>query len=192
MPEENGAAAPPPLAPFLVEPILSECRRDVVALAEWAGGGGGGSGGGAPMPSARSPSSAADAGPSGRRPTPRAYIGLDDGTLLVLRRDGEGSGGGGHGARPSSATATDTAEPRPPQPAASLLVDAAPPWRVVAAHTHIAQKAVRQMQVRHCWLGASCVAGLRESVLSLTHTSHPIPCPSISIRSHLAPPSSSS
>jgi hypothetical protein len=138
-------ADPPPLAPFVVEPILSECRRDVVALALAEGGGSGSStSAGRSMPSALGDAPTTTATPA-RLPAPRAYIGLDDGTLLVLRREGgEGEGPGG-GASASSAAAAAPAD-APAQPAASLLVDAAPPWRVVAAHTHVAQKAIRQMQ----------------------------------------------
>ena len=73
--DADDASTPTPASPFTLEPVLRECRRDVVALAEWSGGGGGGAAAGGP--GMQSPGAA----------PPRIYVGLDDGTLLVLRED---------------------------------------------------------------------------------------------------------
>ena len=135
--EAVGGVDPSP-SPFPVEPVLADCRRDVVALAEWAG----------PMPSAE----------TGPPPAPRLYVGLDDGTLLVLRREEEESTHGDDeegrrrpGSAPSTSTSTATST-HPPgavvsSASAASLGEVAPPWRVVAAYTHVARKGVKQMQV---------------------------------------------
>lgn len=193
--DADDASTPTPASPFTLEPVLRECRRDVVALAEWSGGGGGGAAAGGP--GMQSPGAA----------PPRIYVGLDDGTLLVLRRGEEGGearpGSAGPPQPPSSSAQPPPASPAHPPgavvsgAAAASLVDVAPPWRVVGAYSHVARKGIRQMQVWRKGMGerergngvrwrAHAQAHFFSSIPSL-----PIP-PHFPLRSRPARPSCSS
>ena len=118
--DESGSDAS--IDAFSLETVLSDARRDVTAVTGW--------------------------GPDA------ALVALDGGCLLVLRRDRRGGGKGKASAAPSISTPsarrsvpTTTAVGSASTSSASALADAAYPWRLAAAHSHLASKRIAQLEV---------------------------------------------
>ena len=119
---------------FSLETVLTDARRDVTAVTGW--------------------------GPDA------ALVALDGGCLLVLRRDHRNRGPKGEASNSASSSSsistststTSTAAVRKSVPtttaggsasttSTSALADAALPWRLVAAHSHLASKRIAQLEV---------------------------------------------
>ena len=120
--DESGSDAS--IDAFSLETVLSDARRDVTAVTGW--------------------------GPDA------ALVALDGGCLLVLRREREEEAGKATAsAAPSISTPignrrsvpTTTAVGSASTSSASALADAAYPWRLAAAHSHLASKRIAQLEV---------------------------------------------